>query len=282
MTENYYPLRRNKAHVNSPFGTGVNVNSSDIFASDSEAKATCRECGQPEGQCYNLCPNSPAYYSPERERQDDLMDDGSDDHRERYAATAEPSQYEEPEDPAREQQRRATRRELNGASQKQIDYINSLLDRNLIPAEAADGIRQQIAEGKVDKDRASRYLDKLIPLDKAARAERRDLDQRHASVKELEVGMYRTTQGQVIRVYLGQKSGKNLVKVYDEANGEYTYVGAVDGKARHLCADAKPMTLDEAKAFGRMSGFCGCCGRRLDVPESVEAGIGPVCAAKFN
>jgi hypothetical protein len=32
--------------------------------------AECPECGQPAGQCYNLCPNSASFYSPERERAD--------------------------------------------------------------------------------------------------------------------------------------------------------------------------------------------------------------------
>lgn len=43
----------------------------------------CPNCGA--DPCYHLCPNSVAYYSPEQERYDDMMDDGSDDHRERYA-----------------------------------------------------------------------------------------------------------------------------------------------------------------------------------------------------
>ena len=34
---------------------------------------TCASCGMPEGQCYNLCPNSPAFYSPEQERADDAF-----------------------------------------------------------------------------------------------------------------------------------------------------------------------------------------------------------------
>jgi len=44
--------------------------------------------------CYHICPNSNAYYSPERERQDDMMNDGSDDIRERYASTALDPEYE--------------------------------------------------------------------------------------------------------------------------------------------------------------------------------------------
>ena len=52
----------------------------------------CSNCGLPDGDHYNLCFNSVHYYSPEQERQDDVHY-GEDDHRERYAATAEPSQY---------------------------------------------------------------------------------------------------------------------------------------------------------------------------------------------
>jgi len=33
-------------------------------------------------------------------------------------------------------------------------------------------------------------------------------------------------------------------------------------------------------AYGHRTGTCGVCGRRLSDPESVEAGIGPVCASK--
>lgn len=59
--------------------------------------ATCGNCGgYPVGiGCYHICPNSVYYYTPEQERYDDAIDDGSDDRRERFAATIEASQYEE-------------------------------------------------------------------------------------------------------------------------------------------------------------------------------------------
>lgn len=53
----------------------------------------CSNCGA--DPCYHQCFNSPHYYSPEQERYDDMMDDGSDDMRERYAATMESMQYED-------------------------------------------------------------------------------------------------------------------------------------------------------------------------------------------
>jgi hypothetical protein len=46
---------------------------------------SCTNCGQPPGECYHLCFNSPAFYSPEQEREDEAWY-GMDDHNERYAA----------------------------------------------------------------------------------------------------------------------------------------------------------------------------------------------------
>ena len=58
------------------------------------ADKECPNCGSfPMGEgCYHICYNSVAFYSPEQERADEAHY-GDDDHRERYAATAEPSQY---------------------------------------------------------------------------------------------------------------------------------------------------------------------------------------------
>jgi len=40
--------------------------------------------------------------------------------------------------------------------------------------------------------------------------------------------------------------------------------------------------LEAAKQYGRMSGRCGVCGRDLTDPESIAAGIGPVCASRMS
>jgi hypothetical protein len=45
-------------------------------------------------------------------------------------------------------------------------------------------------------------------------------------------------------------------------------------------AAADPLTA--AIRYGKVSGSCSCCGRELTVKESIEAGIGPICAKKFN
>lgn len=41
------------------------------------------------------------------------------------------------------------------------------------------------------------------------------------------------------------------------------------------------MTLEEAKAFGALYGFCCNCGRILTDEQSIEDGIGPICKGKF-
>lgn len=40
--------------------------------------------------------------------------------------------------------------------------------------------------------------------------------------------------------------------------------------------------MDALVAYGRRTGECGVCGRKLSDPDSVEAGIGPICAAKVG
>jgi hypothetical protein len=40
--------------------------------------------------------------------------------------------------------------------------------------------------------------------------------------------------------------------------------------------------LNAAIQYGKVSGECSCCGRELTDPQSIERGIGPICATKFG
>ena len=71
-----------------------------------------------------------------------------------------------------------------------------------------------------------------------------------------------------------------LVKAVEVDEGvQYTYLGAA---SRKLPADAPRLTLDEVGDLGKTFDHCLCCGRRLDDPESVDRGVGPVCARKYE
>lgn len=60
--------------------------------------------------------------------------------------------------------------------------------------------------------------------------------------------------------------------------GTWEYVpGAI-----RLLAEARPLTVEEAAAFGKLYGFCVVCGRRLTDEVSIEAGIGPVCKGRLE
>lgn len=84
-------------------------------------------------------------------------------------------------------------------------------------------------------------------------------------------------------------------------NQSYTYLGTIfakDGVYKQTANSKVAATAMSAKAFDwiwRRVGFkqelthgaeiwhdgkCGCCGRRLTVPESIASGIGPVCATR--
>jgi hypothetical protein len=47
-----------------------------------------------------------------------------------------------------------------------------------------------------------------------------------------------------------------------------------------MAAASDPLTA--AIKYGKVSGSCSCCGKELTVKESIDRGIGPVCAKKFN
>lgn len=86
-------------------------------------------------------------------------------------------------------------------------------------------------------------------------------------------------------------TSKNPGALYVKSNGEY--VGkVVTGK--FVCTRECPGEIQTqvvavindpagaAKLSGLQTGSCSCCGRELTDPESVAAGIGPICARKWG
>lgn len=85
----------------------------------------------------------------------------------------------------------------------------------------------------------------------------------------------------VYRVVRGKTGNRNLyakkliTTSFGRARWEYA-----PGAIRHLI-HADRLTLEDAKAMGTRYGVCVVCGRTLTDPDSVEAGIGPVCSARL-
>jgi hypothetical protein len=192
--------------------------------------------------------------------------------------------------------------EGNTASGKQLHYIDSLKRGKEIDSprvrEALEKARQEWRENRFTKREASRLIDVLKDAPWKPREEIL------AQPANLYAGLYVNPDGRVIRVYLGQQSGQLLCKLVErkqrpfplirEIRGgestdgepitvtyteqlEYTYLGLA---RRFVKPDARRMTAEEAGELGKATGTCGDCGKDLDVPESVDRGIGPVCWVK--
>lgn len=162
------------------------------------------------------------------------------------------------------------------ASDKQLGLIRKLLGEKAITPE--DRAKVEAALDTLSTKGASATIDKLMALPKTTVP---------TPAIELAAGMYiDDTTGEMLRVYLGQQSGqllcKKVVKVEAPAEGEREYDLEYQGRAdRFVTAAYRRMNLDEAKVWGKATGHCCVCARRLDVPESVDAGIGPKCAGRI-
>lgn len=84
--------------------------------------------------------------------------------------------------------------------------------------------------------------------------------------------VYRTSAGEIVRVQESRQSGQLYGKVWNGSSFEYA-----SGIIRKI---TEALTLEEAQEFGHATGRCCLCSRELTDPASIEAGIGPVCAAK--
>ena len=86
-------------------------------------------------------------------------------------------------------------------------------------------------------------------------------------------GMFRQAD-EVYRVQASRSTGNLYAKVLTASGFEYAA-----GMIRKL-READRMSLEDAKAYGQETGTCCNCGALLTDPNSIEAGIGPICAGK--
>jgi hypothetical protein len=96
------------------------------------------------------------------------------------------------------------------------------------------------------------------------------------------VGLYRKL-GQIYSVDYFGSTGRLVAKRLDRymADGQTRYrMVAAPGMATRL-TQADRMATDEATEFGKLTGVCVRCARPLEHPDSVAAGIGPVCAKRI-
>lgn len=80
-------------------------------------------------------------------------------------------------------------------------------------------------------------------------------------------------------IYVKRVSGEYLGKVVGTDFRATNDAKADDKETLNLIA-SNPSKV--ARDYGKRVGVCSCCGRELTDPDSIEAGIGPVCATKWG
>lgn len=161
------------------------------------------------------------------------------------------------------------------ASEKQVAYLESLR-ASRTPDVSADAVREWAH--RAGSAAVSAKIDELRNMPKVASAQQ--------PTTEPEDGIYYVPDdegpGNIFKVYkMVHGSGRQGIKrlTHDgDQKGSFVYLGLA---VKHLPANAKKMSLEEAKAFGRLYGFCVRCGATLTDEGSIAAGIGPVCSGKW-
>jgi len=183
---------------------------------------------------------------------------------------------------------------VNEIAEKQVDFLRVIYTTidEAFGMGMLDAFNEQLEKGKYTKSSASKLIDSVLPLFNGAKKEidrkrQEEIKVANPSLEELKEGMYGNGE-KIWKVKISQSSGKPYAMLLTElaepvvmktATKTHEFVYA-PGEVRNITPDML-LSLADAKAFGRRTGTCCCCGRTLTKAISIEQGIGPVCADKF-
>jgi hypothetical protein len=153
-------------------------------------------------------------------------------------------------------------------SDRQIEALLAGKARDAARIEAARLATELYADDEYSKHVASKA--QAAPAPKAWRP----------AAKVEQDGMYQMPDGTIYKVQAAkvQGSGHLYAKrlVVEDGTGTFVYA---PGAITRLDASMR-MTLEQAKAYGKLYGVCCKCGSPLTDEVSIANGIGPVCAGK--
>ena len=170
------------------------------------------------------------------------------------------------------------------ATQKQLDFIHSLLGQHELTEANRRSLDAAFARG-INKREASDIINWLKALPRKSTrpaVENVNLEGMHKvgdRIFKVQVAVHGSGNLYAKELVLVERDS---VEIEDGVWHDYTATRFeyAKGAMRFLSADTK-MTLEEAKQFGALYGTCCVCGRTLTNEDSIEAGIGPVCAKGF-
>jgi hypothetical protein len=153
----------------------------------------------------------------------------------------------------------------------QANYVRKLAD-DVYGENAAEFLLALEEGGRWTKREISKVIDSLRSASKTATSPR------NAKAQAAAVEGFHFLGGKVYKVQANRAGTAHYAKVLDSETGSFEYAGA--GPLR-LLSEETLLTLDQAAEFGKLYGRCARCGATLTDEDSIERGIGPICATKF-
>ena len=167
---------------------------------------------------------------------------------------------------------------------------------------AASLVEQYRAKGDLSEKQIAAAYNVIESVEKKAAERSEKRDEKSGTVDMARIReMFETASGgglkrpvfrtQTLKLSLAPATGNNPGAIYVKYND--AYAGKIVGDEFKANSFAPADTLAQlieiaadplgvAVKYGRVTGSCGCCGRELTVKESVERGIGPICAEKWG
>ena len=171
---------------------------------------------------------------------------------------------------------------------RQFDYIVTLAEKvGVVVTEAF-----QVDTRKLTKKGASMRIDELKKrvLEQSIRQHRPEAvmaSKYHKTFTtdetpiEATPGYYVSLSSDVVYCVKWNKAKTHTYAVQLVINGNHAKWVYAPGIGKTL-ANLTPLSIDEAKRLGRLHGVCVVCAKPLTKPDSVELGMGAVCAAKLQ
>lgn len=153
------------------------------------------------------------------------------------------------------------------ATEAQINFLIKLLAERIEDPEKSLNAIKWVNEHRMSKATASAKISEYLEMPKVRES--------FNATPELDEGMYKVGED-IFKVY--RTRDKNILVTKQLIEGAFEYTGK---KPLSRITAEHRMTLDEAKEYGRVTGTCCQCGRKLTDETSIAEGIGPVCAGKI-
>jgi len=168
-------------------------------------------------------------------------------------------------------------RVIRMATEKQIAFMEKLAQEKDYPLPLG---YKSWASGK-----ASKLIDDLLHLNKPVQSLKSSTGRfitpfPKLSIKDefIEAGFY-CLDGEVVKVQLNLAGTKLYAKHLTQIKGGTWYFNYEHGLIAKLTQNMK-LEREQAAAFGKIYGYCCICATRLTNEESINKGIGPICAGK--